>query len=190
MIELDFVYSVKCRSLKLSKTKLKKRERINIFGCQVDIQPGESLTSISLKYNVHVAELKRVNNLLTENEFFALKRIKIPVKPSSLLTELLPNQTQGNNDGSGWIIRRATTPDVSGTGCTSSTVPSTPNSETEGIGGLDDEVNLAPLHHSHQHHSPVQGGNSSKNVKKAKYFLKNVDKDLKRIREKQVIFVL
>jgi len=134
-----------------------------------------------------VAELKRVNNLLTENEFFALKRIKIPVKPSSLLTELLPSQTQGSNEGSGWIIRRATTPDISGTGCTSSTVPSTPNSETEGIGGLDDEVNLAPLHNSHQHTSPGIGGGNSKNVKKAKYFLKNVDKDLKRIREKQVI---
>jgi LysM repeat protein len=57
---------------------------------QINIQPGETLTSASLKYNVPASELKRVNNLLTDNEFFALKRIKVPVKPSSLLTEMLP----------------------------------------------------------------------------------------------------
>ena len=31
---------------------------------------------------------------------------------------------------------------------------------------------------------------TSKNVKKAKYFLKNVDKDLKRIREKQANYYI
>ena len=131
--------------------------------------------------------MKRVNKLLTDNEFYALKRIKIPVKPSSLLTELLPSQTHGANGGNGWIIRRAGTPDPTGTGATSSTVPSSPNSEAEGcLGGLDEEIGLAPLHHSHLN-QPQDGvsGSNSKNFKKAKVFLKNVDKDLKRIKEKQ-----
>ena len=34
---------------------------------------------------VPIAEIKRVNNILTEQGFFALKRIKIPVKPYSYL---------------------------------------------------------------------------------------------------------
>ena len=70
-------------------SKLKNQIEVFIFSFQVEIQPNETLTSVSLKYNVATSELKRVNNLLTENEFFALKRIKIPVKPSSLLTELV-----------------------------------------------------------------------------------------------------
>lgn len=145
---------------------------------EVDIQPGETLLSVALKYNIPVSELKRVNNLLTDNEFFALKRIKIPVKPSSLLTELLPSKS--NNSENGWIIRRAETPE---TGCTSSTVPSSPNSETEAAGiEVDEEIGLVPLHSK-----PVSG---SKNTKKAKYFLKNVDKDLQRIKEKQAALVI
>ena len=123
---------------------------------------------------------------MTDNQFYALKRIKIPVKPSSLLTELLPCQSHGiDSSGNGWIIRRAGTPDPTGTGATSSTVPSSPNSEAEGCaGGLDEEVGLAPLHQSHLS-TAQDGGSSSKNFKKAKVFLKNVDKDLKRIKEKQ-----
>ena len=37
-----------------------------------------------------MAELKRVNRLLNENDFYAKKTIKIPVKAASLLTEILP----------------------------------------------------------------------------------------------------
>ena len=37
-----------------------------------------------------ISELKRVNNLLNEAEFHALKTIKVPAKADSLLTELLP----------------------------------------------------------------------------------------------------
>ncbi len=50
---------------------------------------GETLTSISLKYNIPISELKRVNNFLTGNEFFAMKRIKIPVKLFLFANELI-----------------------------------------------------------------------------------------------------
>jgi LysM repeat protein len=108
---------------------------------QVEVQPGETLASLSLKYNVPLAELKRVNNLISGNEFFALKRIKIPVKPDSLLTEILPGTSAavpGQTRENGWIIKRASTPDTTGTGCTSSSVPSSPNSEAEGLGDVDE----------------------------------------------------
>ena len=49
------------------------------------------------QYNVPLAELKRVNRLLNEKDFFAKKTIKIPVKPSSLLTEILPFSEKPKN---------------------------------------------------------------------------------------------
>ena len=54
---------------------------------ETEVQPGDTLDSLALKYNVMKAELKRVNNIVSESHFYALKRIKIPVQPDSLLTE-------------------------------------------------------------------------------------------------------
>ncbi|TRY79173.1 hypothetical protein TCAL_16102 [Tigriopus californicus] len=55
------------------------------------IQAGETLHTISLKYNIPVAELKRVNNLFQDNEFFALQSLKLPLKSAhSVRTELMP----------------------------------------------------------------------------------------------------
>ena len=63
-----------------------------------EVQPGDTLTNISLKYNIPVAELKRVNNILSEQQFYALKRIKIPVRAASLLTELLPDANEAKGE--------------------------------------------------------------------------------------------
>ncbi|XP_053160026.1 lysM and putative peptidoglycan-binding domain-containing protein 3 [Hemicordylus capensis] len=52
-----------------------------------DIQEGDTLNAISLQYCCSVADIKRVNNLITDQDFFALRSIKIPVKKFSLLTE-------------------------------------------------------------------------------------------------------
>ncbi|KAF7687400.1 lysM and putative peptidoglycan-binding domain-containing protein 3 [Silurus meridionalis] len=52
-----------------------------------DIKEGDTLISISLQYFCSVTDLKRANNLLTEQDFFALRSIKIPVKKFSLFTE-------------------------------------------------------------------------------------------------------
>ncbi|KAM6965249.1 lysM and putative peptidoglycan-binding domain-containing protein 3 [Aplochiton taeniatus] len=55
-----------------------------------DIKEGDTLNSISLQYFCSVADVKRANNLLTEQDFFALRSIKIPVKRFSVLTETHP----------------------------------------------------------------------------------------------------
>ena len=55
------------------------------------------LYSFFLQYNVPVAELKRVNRLFNENDFYAKNTIKIPVKKSSLLTEILPFSERPKN---------------------------------------------------------------------------------------------
>ncbi|KAK7934134.1 hypothetical protein WMY93_005030 [Mugilogobius chulae] len=52
-----------------------------------DIQEGDTLNSIALQYHCTVADIKRTNNLLKEQDFFALRSIKIPVKRFSILTE-------------------------------------------------------------------------------------------------------
>uniref|UniRef100_A0A3B3RRN6 LysM and putative peptidoglycan-binding domain-containing protein 3 n=1 Tax=Paramormyrops kingsleyae TaxID=1676925 RepID=A0A3B3RRN6_9TELE len=52
-----------------------------------DIKEGDTLNAISLQYFCSVADIKRANNLLTEQDFFALRTIKIPVKRFSILTE-------------------------------------------------------------------------------------------------------
>ncbi|KAL4609504.1 lysM and putative peptidoglycan-binding domain-containing protein 3 [Arapaima gigas] len=53
-----------------------------------DIKEGDTLNSISLQYFCSVADIKRANNLLTEQDFFALRTIKIPVKKFSILREI------------------------------------------------------------------------------------------------------
>ncbi|XP_059403697.1 lysM and putative peptidoglycan-binding domain-containing protein 3-like [Carassius carassius] len=52
-----------------------------------DIKDGDSLISISLQYFCTVADIKRANNLLTEQDFFALRSIRIPVRKFSSFTE-------------------------------------------------------------------------------------------------------
>ena len=56
------------------------------------IKSGETLRSISVKYRVLLPELKRVNNIMQENEFFAFTTLKIHVKPNSVLAEMLEDE--------------------------------------------------------------------------------------------------
>ena len=139
---------------------------------EAEVQPGDTLQSMSLKYNVPLAELKRVNNLLSEAEFYALKRLKIPVKTASLLTEMLPSALDKPNEN-GWYVQSA---------ASSSTVQSsTPVSEADNGSQMD------PLDIPTTHQLVDLGPDSppvSKQTKKANKFLRNVDKDLARIKEK------
>jgi len=76
---------IKLETLHYKKTEEHGSPRPQDPTIQRDIQPSDSLVSLSIKYKVPIAELKRVNNILTEQGFFALNKIKIPVKPYSLL---------------------------------------------------------------------------------------------------------
>lgn len=59
-----------------------------------DVQEGDTLNSLALQYHCSVGDLKRANNLLTEQDFFALRSVKIPVRRFSVLTET-HNTTSG-----------------------------------------------------------------------------------------------
>merc|ERR1712018_867380 len=145
---------------------------------EAEVQPGDTLASLSLKYNIPVAELKRVNNIVSENHFYALKRIKIPVRTASLLTELLPSVHEANGESkleNGWYVRDVPSPILSGG--TSSTVPSTPAS--------DGEHEIVSLNGSIQNQSPTTNtSETSKQTRKAKKLLGKFDKDLARIKER------
>ncbi|XP_062860619.1 lysM and putative peptidoglycan-binding domain-containing protein 4 isoform X2 [Trichomycterus rosablanca] len=51
------------------------------------ISHEDNLNKLALQYGCKVADIKRVNNLIKEQDLYALKFIKIPVKKHSLLTE-------------------------------------------------------------------------------------------------------
>lgn len=131
---------------------------------ECDIQPTDTLHSLSLKYNIPLAELKRVNNILSESEFFALKRIRIPVKPSSFLKDLIPGvHSEDKRRENGWYVDHKDTPNSFSSNLSSavSTGYSSPCSEME---------NPSP---------------ESRDKKKVRKFLKEMDKDLERIKERQ-----
>jgi len=143
------------------------------------IQPDDTLVSISFKYKVQVAELKRINMILRDAEFFALKKMKIPVHPTSLLTEILPGDPppeqgvfQNNN---GWKVEnKEETPNkslVSNISLTSSE----PNSPGYGC-EADSEGPTSPH---------IKGGNCNKQKKKVRKMFSNVDKEIDAIKLKQ-----
>ena len=95
---------IKLETLHYKKTEDPGRRRPQDPTIQRDIQHSDSLVSLSIKYKVPIAELKRVNNILTEQGFFALKKIKIPVKPYSLLQ---PDDIDGSENvrsNNGWLV--------------------------------------------------------------------------------------
>uniref|UniRef100_A0A8C4TQ95 LysM and putative peptidoglycan-binding domain-containing protein 4 n=1 Tax=Falco tinnunculus TaxID=100819 RepID=A0A8C4TQ95_FALTI len=52
-----------------------------------EITEDDNLNKLALQYGCKVADIKRVNNFIREQDLYALKSIKIPVKPHGLLTE-------------------------------------------------------------------------------------------------------
>jgi len=56
------------------------------------IKPGDTLNKISLQYSVQIADIKRANNLVSDQDIFALPSIKIPV--SRFFADRLNEQPQ------------------------------------------------------------------------------------------------
>ncbi|RUS87034.1 hypothetical protein EGW08_005187 [Elysia chlorotica] len=58
-----------------------------------EIGEGETLQAIALKYACPVSELKRLNNLIQDQEFFALKILKVPMRKHGVLSEEMAKHT-------------------------------------------------------------------------------------------------
>ncbi|NXS37434.1 LYSM4 protein, partial [Pomatostomus ruficeps] len=52
-----------------------------------EVTEEDNLNKLALQYGCKVADIKRVNNFIREQDLYALKSIKIPVRPHGLLTE-------------------------------------------------------------------------------------------------------
>lgn len=59
-----------------------------------DIQHGDSLQSICLRFACSVNQVKRLNGLITDTEFYGLRRLKLPLGKLGLLEDLLKGQQE------------------------------------------------------------------------------------------------
>eukprot|EP00092_Neocalanus_flemingeri_P006910 GFUD01007459.1.p1 GENE.GFUD01007459.1~~GFUD01007459.1.p1 ORF type:complete len:301 (+),score=92.67 GFUD01007459.1:58-903(+) len=144
---------------------------------ECDIQSSDTLLTLAFKYNVQVAELKRVNNILSDAEFFALKRIKIPVRPASLLTEILPGdpaELEVFENNNGWKVENEESPSKSLIDSLINLSFSASEHSSPGGSEADMEEPLSP--HTRE------GNKQKKMVKK---MLEEVDMDLDVIKIKQ-----
>ncbi|XP_034025924.1 lysM and putative peptidoglycan-binding domain-containing protein 3 [Thalassophryne amazonica] len=80
-------YELRPRGRERMRRSTSRERTDDIIYLARDIHEGDTLNSIALQYHCSVAELKRANNLLTEQDFFALRSVKIPVRRFSVLTE-------------------------------------------------------------------------------------------------------
>ncbi|XP_047117921.1 lysM and putative peptidoglycan-binding domain-containing protein 3 isoform X1 [Schistocerca piceifrons] len=62
-----------------------------------ELQQGDTLQSLSLDFNCSIAELKRINKIHKENEIYALRIVKIPIKPGSFIIEKLQAENIKHN---------------------------------------------------------------------------------------------
>lgn len=67
-----------------------------------DIQPGDSLHNICLRYARPINQVKRLNGLMIDQEFYGLRRLKLPLGKLGLLEDVLRNQ---NNNLSANLIQ-------------------------------------------------------------------------------------
>ncbi|XP_062985687.1 lysM and putative peptidoglycan-binding domain-containing protein 3 [Elgaria multicarinata webbii] len=81
------VYELRPRGREKVRRSTSRERMDDIVFITKEIQEGDTLNAIALQYCCSVADIKRVNNLITDQDFFALRAIKIPVKKFSLLTE-------------------------------------------------------------------------------------------------------
>jgi len=163
---------------------------------EAEIIPDDTLAKVALRYNVPISELKRVNNLLNEAEFHALKTVKVPAKAHSLLTELLPEASSGTfgrlggetRSGDGWYVKSVVGEpknDLYLTDPASSPLTNSAASSEVGVGELirfQDDVDYESFNRGNYN---ATNNCKSKEAKKVNKMLKNVDKDLARIKERE-----
>jgi len=82
--------------------RLKPKEKNTIFDSsplseqfvyiEVSISPDDTLLSLSMKFNVTVSDLKRLNSLQNDRDVYALSFVKIPIKKNSIFAEQYEGQ--------------------------------------------------------------------------------------------------
>ncbi|XP_063337206.1 lysM and putative peptidoglycan-binding domain-containing protein 4 [Pelmatolapia mariae] len=70
----------------------------NVQLLEREVLADDNLSKLALQYGCKVADIKRVNNLMQEQDLFALKSIKIPVQQHSFLTETFSNPSDSQEE--------------------------------------------------------------------------------------------
>jgi hypothetical protein len=89
----------------IMSSRLKSKERTNVYSdypvespslfiyIEYPLDPSvDSLHTLSMRFGVSITDLKRINSLQNDRDVYALKTVKIPVKPNSIHTEKYANQ--------------------------------------------------------------------------------------------------
>ncbi|KAM3927172.1 lysM and putative peptidoglycan-binding domain-containing protein 4 [Leptodactylus fuscus] len=81
------VMELRARGGELHRQNASREKVGDIIFLDHAITENDNLNKLALRYGCKVADIKRINNFLTEQDMYALKTIKIPVKVHGILTE-------------------------------------------------------------------------------------------------------
>uniref|UniRef100_A0A1A8RKH5 LysM and putative peptidoglycan-binding domain-containing protein 4 n=3 Tax=Nothobranchius TaxID=28779 RepID=A0A1A8RKH5_9TELE len=82
----------------LETRQMKQDQPRNVQLLEREVLDGDNLNKLALQYGCKVADIKRANNLIKEQDLFALKLIKIPVQKHGLLTETFPEWSDSQEE--------------------------------------------------------------------------------------------
>ncbi|XP_053128216.1 lysM and putative peptidoglycan-binding domain-containing protein 4 isoform X2 [Hemicordylus capensis] len=84
--ELD-VMELRARGKEQQRCTASQEKVGDVVVLEREVAEHDSLNKLALQYGCKVADIKRVNNFMREQDLYALKSIKIPVKVNSILME-------------------------------------------------------------------------------------------------------
>lgn len=70
------------------KKKTKNTEEDEMVYVEKDINEGDTLQIFSLRYACRISELKRINNLIADQDFYAHRTLKVPMRRDGILLEI------------------------------------------------------------------------------------------------------
>nr|XP_056721934.1 lysM and putative peptidoglycan-binding domain-containing protein 4 [Euleptes europaea] len=84
--ELDLM-ELRARGREQQRSNAGRPKARDVLLLEREVAEDDSLNKLALQYGCQVADIKRINNFIREQDLYALKSIKIPVKANCILTE-------------------------------------------------------------------------------------------------------
>ncbi|XP_048337619.1 lysM and putative peptidoglycan-binding domain-containing protein 4 isoform X2 [Sphaerodactylus townsendi] len=84
--ELD-IMELRARGREQRRSDASRQKVGDVMLLEKEVTEEDSLNKLALQYGCQVADIKRINNFIREQDLYALKSIKIPVKVNGILTE-------------------------------------------------------------------------------------------------------
>ncbi|XP_018415759.1 PREDICTED: lysM and putative peptidoglycan-binding domain-containing protein 4 [Nanorana parkeri] len=81
------IMELRARGVELQRQNALREKISDVVFLERTITEHDSLNKLALQYGCKVADIKRANNFLTEQDMYAVKTIKIPVKVHGIFSE-------------------------------------------------------------------------------------------------------